>query len=296
MYRDLARHLPGDFNVYGIQAVGLDRKRTPSRDVHEMAARYVKEIRSIQREGPYFLGGHCMGGLLALEIASQLELQGADVGLLMASDTLPHTPRARQMTFRERFVLLRHQLIEQRPEAPFLETIVRPLRKTITVRTKQNIGHVLDFFRSRRPPLDKGEWRKAISGVRDYIWRNVSGGILSRGWALPRRLDNVTRATKRAVRRYPYSPIVNCRVLIVRADRGRRSIEWAEQRWAAHTNGQIDTVIVQGVDVGHHSMIREPFVSQISEPLAAIIAERVTSEFALGGIRVDAAADNAISR
>ncbi|HVA07273.1 MAG TPA: alpha/beta fold hydrolase, partial [Acidimicrobiales bacterium] len=295
MYRDLARQLPGDFNVYGIQAVGLDRTRTPSRDVHEMTARYVKEIRSIQREGPYFLGGHCIGGLLALEIASQLELQGAEVGLLMASDALPHSARSRQMTFSERFVLLRHQLIEQRPETPFLETIMRPLRRTIKVRSKQKLGHLLDFFRSRRSPLDNQAWVKAVGGVRDYVWRKVSGGIISRGWVLPRRLDNVTRSTKRAVRRYPFSPIVNCRVLMVRADRGRRSIEWAEQRWAAHTNGQIDTVLIRGVDVGHHSMIRDPFVCQISEPLAAIIAEQFNREFALGGIQVDAAADSASS-
>jgi amino acid adenylation domain-containing protein len=296
VYRDLARQLPGDFSVYGIQAVGLDRRGTPSHDVHEMAARYVNEIRSIQPEGPYFLGGHCIGGLLALEIASQLELQGAEVGLLLASDVLPHSARSRQITFSERFLLLRRQLIEQRPGTPFLRTIARPLRRAITVRSKQKLGYLLDYSRSRLEPLDSQTWAKAIGRRRDYFWRKVSGGILSKGWVLPRRLDNVTRSTKRAFRRYPSSPIVNCRVLIVRADRGERSIEWAVQRWTPHTNGQIDTVLIRGVDVGHHSMIREPFVEQIAEPLAAVISELAHRGASVAETRGGAVNDGAVSR
>jgi hypothetical protein len=200
------------------------------------------------------------------------------------------------MKFSELFVLLRHQLIEQLPEAPFLETIMRPLRRTVILRCKQNLWHLLNFFRSRLIPLHSLTWVKAIGRMQAYLWRRVSGGILAKGWALPRRLDNVTRSTERAVRRYPISPIVNCRVLMVRADRGQRSSELAEQRWAAHTNGQIDTVLIRGGDVGHHSMIRDPFVCQIAEPLAAMMTERVNREPASGGVHADAGAESASRR
>ena len=50
--------------------------------VEKMAAAYIEELRSIQPEGPYQLGGFCNGGLLAYEIATQLSEAGQQVDLL----------------------------------------------------------------------------------------------------------------------------------------------------------------------------------------------------------------------
>jgi amino acid adenylation domain-containing protein len=50
--------------------------------VEKMAAAYIKELRSIQPEGPYQIGGFCNGGLLAYEIATQLSEAGQPVDLL----------------------------------------------------------------------------------------------------------------------------------------------------------------------------------------------------------------------
>jgi len=87
IYRDLARHLAPDQPVYGLQAVGLDRKQVPHTRVEDMAAHYVKEIRAFQREGPYHLVGASMGGMIAFEMAQQLQALGADVGLVGLFDT-----------------------------------------------------------------------------------------------------------------------------------------------------------------------------------------------------------------
>ncbi len=56
----------------------------------EVAAAHLETMRSIQAEGPYFLSGYCNGGLLAYEMARQLQAQGQTVGLvlLMDSDSL----------------------------------------------------------------------------------------------------------------------------------------------------------------------------------------------------------------
>jgi len=53
-----------------------------------MAALYVKEIRKTQPHGPYFLGGYCMGGTVAFEVAQQLQSQGERVALLALFDTM----------------------------------------------------------------------------------------------------------------------------------------------------------------------------------------------------------------
>jgi thioesterase domain-containing protein/acyl carrier protein len=86
-YRELARHLGTGQPVYGLQAVGLDGRQPPLRRVEEMAAHYLREIRAVQPEGPYFLGGFCLGAYVALEMARQLEAERQTVALLACFDT-----------------------------------------------------------------------------------------------------------------------------------------------------------------------------------------------------------------
>ncbi len=55
--------------------------------VEEMAARYLLELRRVQPEGPYRLGGWSMGGLVAFEMARQLQDSGQEVDLVAVIDT-----------------------------------------------------------------------------------------------------------------------------------------------------------------------------------------------------------------
>lgn len=86
-FRDLALHLGKDQTFYGIQAYGIDGNREPKRTYEEFAAAYVQEMRTIQPEGPYYIGGECLGGSLAFEVARQLEEQGQKVGLVVMFDS-----------------------------------------------------------------------------------------------------------------------------------------------------------------------------------------------------------------
>ena len=88
MYRDLSRYLGDDQPFYGLQSQGLDGSCPPLTKVEEMAALYVKEIRRVQSHGPYFLGGYCMGGTVAFEVAQQLRAEGEPVALLALFDTM----------------------------------------------------------------------------------------------------------------------------------------------------------------------------------------------------------------
>ena len=88
MYRDLSRHLGDDQPFYGLQSQGLDGSCQPLTKVTEMAALYVKEIRRVQSHGPYFVGGYCMGGTVAFEVAQQLQAAGEPVALLALFDTM----------------------------------------------------------------------------------------------------------------------------------------------------------------------------------------------------------------
>ncbi|ETW98425.1 MAG: hypothetical protein ETSY1_18745 [Candidatus Entotheonella factor] len=87
IYRDLAKHLGPEQPVYGLQSQGLDGHQPLLTTVPEMAARYVREIQVVQPEGPYWLGGYCMGGTVAYEVAQQLYRQGHEVALLALFET-----------------------------------------------------------------------------------------------------------------------------------------------------------------------------------------------------------------
>ena len=52
---------------------------TQSTSVEKIASHYVKEIKLLQPIGPYCIGGFCAGGMIALEIAQQLEAKGDKV-------------------------------------------------------------------------------------------------------------------------------------------------------------------------------------------------------------------------
>ena len=94
-YMDLSRCLGTEQPFYGLQAVGLTGEKEPFSTIPEMAAHYIAAIQEIQPNGPYLLGGWSMGGVVAFEIAYQMQQQGQEVALLALIDSLApvHTPK-----------------------------------------------------------------------------------------------------------------------------------------------------------------------------------------------------------
>ena len=88
IYRELAEHLGQDQPVYGLQSQGLDGSSAPQTSIEDMAESYVREIRRVQPAGPYYLGGYCLGGTIAYEMAQQLQAAGQKVALLALFDTM----------------------------------------------------------------------------------------------------------------------------------------------------------------------------------------------------------------
>ena len=48
-----------------------------------MASHYIKEIKAVQPTAPYYIGGYCDHGIIALEIAHQLEAAGEKVAAVI---------------------------------------------------------------------------------------------------------------------------------------------------------------------------------------------------------------------
>jgi thioesterase domain-containing protein len=80
----VARALEGCCPFFdGLQIVGVDRQASPLEDLRAIAADLVHQIRAVKPQGPYALCGYCYGGVVAFEVARQLEQAGETVTALV---------------------------------------------------------------------------------------------------------------------------------------------------------------------------------------------------------------------
>lgn len=82
----LARALGPEQPFYSVTPHGLDGGPMPW-SIEAMAADRLAAIRAVQPAGPYRLGGFCNGGVIAFEMARQLERQGESVDALLLIDS-----------------------------------------------------------------------------------------------------------------------------------------------------------------------------------------------------------------
>ena len=89
--RALARHLDEIRRYYdGLQYPGLNGNEPMAGSIEEIAAYLVPQIQSIWPQGPYYLTGWSFGGVVAFEVARQLEARGVKVQLVLLLDS--HCP------------------------------------------------------------------------------------------------------------------------------------------------------------------------------------------------------------
>lgn len=96
-YQKLAHMLADLGPVYALQAQGLTGRRAPARSITQMATQYLQLIQHIQPAGSYRLAGWSFGGIVAFEIAQQLQAQRQEIAFLgiidstAPEDNLPET-------------------------------------------------------------------------------------------------------------------------------------------------------------------------------------------------------------
>ncbi len=90
LYRNLALRLEPGHPVYGIQPETNARGEYAQTTIRDWAAAHIRTLRRVQPHGPYHIAGLCAGGVIAVEMARQLQEAGeqtAYVGILDAADT-----------------------------------------------------------------------------------------------------------------------------------------------------------------------------------------------------------------
>lgn len=89
-YVELAKHLGVDQPVYCFRCVDEDNQTDAS--IPAMARQYIEVLRELDRNGPLLLGGWSLGGVIAFEIACQLQQKGENTDLLLLLDSAVPVP------------------------------------------------------------------------------------------------------------------------------------------------------------------------------------------------------------
>ncbi len=82
----MASQLSPQQPVYGLRASAFDESK-PMPTVEELAIQYLHDVREVQSHGPYQLCGMSFGGLVAYEMATMLQKEGENVGIVALFDT-----------------------------------------------------------------------------------------------------------------------------------------------------------------------------------------------------------------
>ena len=254
-WRDLARHLGSDQPVYALQPQGLDGRQPPHSRIEEMAAHYIKEIRTLQPEGPYFIGGHCIGGLIAFEMAQQLHRQGERVGLLALFDS--YAPRRNRSARSSLFYRYRYKAI-------------RLLEMTVGL----HVNNLLILEPEERLSYVKEKFNKALYKL--YM------GLGSSWIRAARHRRNILKAGSQAARNYD-PKIYPGKITLFRATNLGGGIEHDPQMgWGRLAGGGLETHLIPGY---HAHIVLEPRVRVLATQLIAVLerAQKITGSERIAG-------------
>jgi len=231
----------------GIQAVGSEGSGRPYANLRDMAANYVKVIRTVQPQGPYYVGGFSLGGSVALEMAQQFHAAGAKVGLLAILDHTPPPTRFSKVVWHPRLPL------------DFLVNAFRWVRE--------------DIWRAGRGKRLAALRHKVAAGLM-RIHNGLVGSHSTAGQAdaavavggrhLPDDFRSLMATHYQALRDYVPQPYAG-RVTLFRAQtRPLFRLHGRDLGWTSLAQGGLDIVIVPG---NHETMLTEPNVHVLARTL-----------------------------
>ena len=244
--RHLVRHLEANRPAYGLQSVAMDGTSPPLTRFEDMAAHYVREIRDFQPDGPYAIGGLCLGGIIAYEMACQLVEAGQKVALLALLDaSTPHAFRALPKSDQ-----LRHNVVSygERLRYHASRIVLGPGRRQ----------HVRARVRAVGKRLKSKRWQ------RDYEQQAQSKEPLD----LPKALRDVREANIFALERFEPRRYSGDLTLFRPSEAGIGTFREPTLGWGYLVDGEVNVIDSPG---NHVTIVKEPHVRALASQLNAIL-------------------------
>jgi amino acid adenylation domain-containing protein len=243
-YRRLATLLGEDQPSFGIRS-----PQEPFDKIEAMAAYYIRALKEMQPQGPYQLGGFCFGGVVAYEMARQLEAAGEKVSLLAILESSPpnldklrdHLPRSARFRIENVYENLRDFVSH-----PTREQLAMVKRKARKVREK--FAHRNGDGANQPPPalnelIDMSKYPKDYVKYAETHWKALESYIPG-----------------------PYNGTVH----LFRARKQPLRITDPSLGWNVVAPGRVHITVIPGT---HESMVTDPNVQILADKIQETIRE-----------------------
>ncbi len=242
LYADLAKHLGASQPFYGLQPRGIDGTQSPLTSIEAIATYYIQAMKTVQPEGPYFLGGFSLGSKVVWEMAQQLYQQGERVALLALFDGKIKSTNTVRLPFRKRIFL-----------------------------------HFQSFREIGFPyiALKFPSWQDWLIGRYQY-WTKKIARRFYQHWQLPLPIylrqsaieDSLEKAGIEAMRNYVIHTYPD-KVTLFRADiqESDQGVGFSPSDWDLGWGQLSDRLDIQTISGDHMSMFREPQVQILAQKL-----------------------------
>lgn len=245
LYQGIPNELGEDFPFYGLRELDTD---AADMTVEQRAATCIASMRSVQPHGPYYIGGWCAAGPLAVETARQLVAQGERVNYLVLFDS-----------WRPGYHLEVSARQNRNPENTFRARFNRKLR----------------FHQSQIQSLSTGKRIRYAALVVNNKLGSLRSQLYLKNWALAERfckffglplphfMHNVSLTTLNSLREYRASEPYPGAMTIIRAKEAPY-IPGAEEHcgWNAVVQGEIEVLWAPG---NHETMFMPPNLQTVGE-------------------------------
>ncbi len=232
-YKRLSTMLGSDQPFFGLQPHGLDGEQAPHTSLEDMAADYLREIRGIQPRGPYNLGGVCLGGVVAFEMAQQLRAAGERTGLLLMIDS-------------------------EYPGQPEYQHV----RSYRTFLADWHLGEFLRMNGRERMRYARKKLGNGLVRARERL------GVQPQGGSLARAVQNIRAANLRALLSYAPQPYDDKVTMFWSGDTPARCYEDRRLSWSSIVRGGLEVHVIPG---DHMTMIEPPHVEVMARELRMCI-------------------------
>jgi thioesterase domain-containing protein len=266
LYLNLARRLPDDVNVFGVEPLRASGVALAHARIEDMAAFYIQRIRKVQPTGPYLLGGLCAGGVIAYEMALQLKRAGESVALVAILDAA--APGAKKRVGR---------ITKQRVDR--LKGMVAGLRSD----QPSAVAAYLSIFKTAaRKVVNALAWETSQRTARFYrrLRFDVLRLVLSRRLSWPPFIRELTVREIYDTAETSYGPrsSLGRGVVLARAKRAHPDLLGDDAYRDVYADDYFGwravdpSLVVIDVEGGHSSMLQEPFVASLATALGPIVA------------------------
>jgi thioesterase domain-containing protein/acyl carrier protein len=267
-FRDLAKALGTDRPFVGIQSPGLEDDSVPPTRLEDMAAAYIDVIRQVQPRGPYHLAGWSLGGLVAFEMARQLQTEGEPAATLAVLDT--RAPSDTEPVISDRLRDLAREVaaldllgdVRDENHDPAEDALVlAEFAGDVALEFGGDVRGLLQQLRAL--PLDQRRARLIKALKLDHVYH------LEAGPDRVRRLWTVLRSNLLAAARYRPEPIAGRLTLYRAAKRADGLLSDSQMGWGRLALGGVKVHEIPG---DHAGILKPPGVNRLAKLLRAEFA------------------------